>query len=76
MTTPAIPRLARRHVRSSQRAAHLLAGVALLAYMYAAPLLGSGFDRVVRFGVIPMVVISGVALWKWPRIRTLIRGRT
>jgi len=65
----------RRQVRDLQRAAHLLAGVVLLAYVYAAPLLGAGFTSAVRWLVVPALVISGVALWQWHRLRTRLRTR-
>lgn len=65
----------RRNVRGQQRAAHLLAATVLLAYVYAAPLLGAGFAAAVQWLVVPVVVISGLALWKWPRLRAKLRGR-
>lgn len=65
----------RRQVRDLQRATHLLAAGALLAYVYAAPLLGPGFVATVQWLVVPVVVVSGVALWKWPRLRAVLRGQ-
>jgi hypothetical protein len=67
------PTRPRRRVRDQQRAAHLVAGVLLLLYVYLAPALGAGFTGVVQWVVIPVAAGSGVALWKWPRIRTLLR---
>jgi hypothetical protein len=75
MTTP-VPRLSRRRARHWQRIAHLVAGLALLAYVYLGPVRGAGFSAVVQWVVIPAAVGSGLALWKWPRILRLSRGRS
>ena len=75
VTTAVSPRLTRRQVRNVQRTGHLVAGAGLLASVYAGPVLGPGFLAVVQWVVVPLVVLSGIALWKWPRIRTMLRGR-
>ncbi len=75
MTTTSAPVLTRRQVRTAQRGAHLIAATALLANLYATPLLGTGFTAAVQWGVVPVVVLSGLALWKWPAIRRALRGR-
>lgn len=75
MTATVPARLTRRHVRNLQRTGHLVAGAALLIYVYAGPILGPGFIAVVQWVVVPVVVLSGIALWKWSRIRTMLRGR-
>lgn len=75
VTTADTPRRLRWRARDGQRAAHLVAGVAVVSYVYAGPLLGSGFVAAVQWVVIPVVVASGVALWKWPRIRKALRAR-
>jgi len=74
-TTTGSRRLTRRQVRDLQRAAHLLTALLLLAYVYAAPLLGTGFTAAVRSLVVPLLVVSGVALWQWHRLRTMLRKR-
>lgn len=73
MTTAAPPRRSRRQVRDLQRISHLVAGALLLAYIYGGPYLGAGFTAAVRWVLVPVVVGSGVALWKWPRIRSMLR---
>ena len=65
----------RRRQRSLQRAAHLIAGLLLLTELYASPLLGSGFTTLVQALVAPVVVASGVAMWKGPRLRRALRAR-
>ena len=44
----AVPRLSRRRARHWQRLAHLIAGLALLAYVYLGPVPGAGFSAVVH----------------------------
>jgi hypothetical protein len=64
----------RRELRTLQRGVHLLAGAVVLAHVYAAPVLGAGFAAVVRWLVVPTLVLSGLVLWKWPRIRARLPG--
>jgi len=73
--TVAARRPTRRQVRDLQRAAHLVAALVLLVYVYAAPLLGAGFISAVRWMVVPALVVSGVALWQWHRLRSRLRTR-
>lgn len=55
--------------------AHLAAGVLLVVYVYAAPVLGVGFTAAVQWVVVPVLVVSGVVLWQWHRLRkTLFRS--
>jgi hypothetical protein len=74
-TTTERPAANRRRSRDLQRAAHLLAGIALLAFAYAGPALGPAFTAAVQWVVLPVAVASGIALWKWPRIRAALRRR-
>lgn len=74
-STVAVRRPTRRQVRDLQRAAHLLAALGLRAYVYAAPQLGAGFTSAVQWLVVPALVMSGVALWQWHRLRTTLRKR-
>lgn len=68
-------RPSQRQLRTLQRSAHLLAGAILVVYVYAAQGLGSTFVAVVRWLVVPSLVLSGLALWKWPRVRAWLRRR-
>ena len=65
--TPGMPRLTPGKQRKLQRAAHLVAGGLLLAYVYVP--LGDGLDDLVRVVVLPLLVATGVAMWQAPRIR-------
>jgi hypothetical protein len=62
-----------KQVRTQQRAAHLAAGLVVLVAVYAGPLLGEVFAGVVQWVVFPALVLTGVAMWKWPRIRRALR---
>lgn len=64
-----------KRTRTRQRLLHLLAGVVIVAYVYAAPALDSTADTVARWFVLPVLVISGVVLWQWPRLRRWARRR-
>jgi hypothetical protein len=75
MTVTASPRIPRRRVRDLQRFAHLLAGVAMIAFVYVGPILSDGFLSFLQWVVVPVIVASGVALWKWPKIRAAFRRR-
>lgn len=75
MTATVAPRRTQRHNRDRQRFAHLLAAVVLLAYIYVGPSLGAGVTAAVQWVVVPVLVVSGVAMWKWARIRAMLRGR-
>lgn len=59
--------------RRAQRAVHLLAAVVLFAYVYAP--LGSRLEDVVRFAVLPVLAVTGIAMWQSARIRRAIRSR-
>jgi hypothetical protein len=72
-TAPARP--TGKQVRSGQRAAHLAAGLLVMVAVYAGPMFGPGFAAVVQWVVFPVLVLTGIAMWKWPRIRRMLRGR-
>jgi hypothetical protein len=62
--------------RRAQRAVHLVAGLVLLAYLYAP--LEEQLQDAVRFLVLPLLVVTGIAMWQAPRLRRLRKrmGRT
>lgn len=64
-----------KQVRARQRAAHLVTGAIVLMAVYAGPLLGATFAAVVQWVVLPVLVLSGMAMWQWPRVRRALRGR-
>ena len=55
--------------RKVQRAVHLAAALVLFSYLYAP--FGAQLQDVVRFLVLPVLVVTGLAMWQAPRIRRL-----
>lgn len=61
-----------RSLRIIQRSIHLVASVALAAYVYT-PLSGElWLQNSVRFGTVPVLVVTGFAMWLAPM---LLAGR-
>ena len=62
--------------RRAQRAVHLVAALVLIAYLYAP--LDAQLENAARFLVLPVLVVTGIAMWQAPRIRRLRKsvGRT
>jgi hypothetical protein len=69
------PRPTGKHLRTRQRAAHLVTGVIVLVAVYAGPLLGPVVTAVVQWVVFPVLILTGIAMWKGPRIRRMLRER-
>ena len=63
--------------RKIQRAIHLATGLAIVAYVYAPG--AAHMQGPVRFVILPLLVLTGIAMWQAPRIRrlrkNLSRGR-
>jgi hypothetical protein len=55
--------------RKAQRATHLLAALVLAAYIYAP--VDADLRGTVRFIVLPVLALTGVAMWQAARIRRL-----
>lgn len=64
-----------RRTRDLQRVVHLATGVALLAYVYAGPPPSSGLAVAVRSFLLPVLVLSGIAMWQWPKLRRRLKRR-
>jgi protein-S-isoprenylcysteine O-methyltransferase Ste14 len=66
-----------RRARKLQRAVHLVAALPVLAYIYVTPTADAPMTTIVRAGVVPVLVLSGLLLWQAPRLRRLRarRGR-
>jgi membrane-anchored protein YejM (alkaline phosphatase superfamily) len=64
-----------RKVREVHRAIHLVASVMLLAYLYTPLGDNTVFSVMLRVMVVPVVALSGVLMWQWPRLRRMKRQR-
>jgi hypothetical protein len=73
-TTPRRGGGARRR-RDVQRALHIVVGVAVLAQVYAAGAIGPVGTLIVQCVVAPVLVLSGLYLWKGHRLRRLWQDR-
>jgi hypothetical protein len=69
---PSAPARAKR-TRVLQRRLHLITGLAIVVYIYADPAAHSPLTIAVRWLLLPLLAVSGVAMWQWPRIRRLGR---
>jgi hypothetical protein len=57
-----------------QRGVHLIAALVLIGYLYAP--IGAQLQDVVRFVVLPVLVVTGIAMWQAARIRRVLRTLT
>jgi len=73
MQTSQTARSPRGAVRQGQRAVHLATGALVIAAVYGGALLPGWLIGIVQFVALPVLVASGVVLWKWPRIRRQLR---
>lgn len=60
--------------RKVQRAVHLAAALLMVAYVYMP--LEAQLQDAVRFIVLPVLVVTGIAMWQAPRIRRLRKTLT
>ncbi|MEO0383629.1 MAG: hypothetical protein AAF234_08775 [Pseudomonadota bacterium] len=60
-------------LRTTLRTLHIITGLLIGAYLYAPPLAGNeAYADALRFGVIPLVVLTGILMWKMKWLRGLI----
>lgn len=64
-----------KKIRDRQRLAHLLAGLALVAYVYAPGGPGAVLETLVRWVLLPGLIASVVLMWQWPKVRRRARQR-
>ena len=60
--------------RKLQRAIHLATGVALIAYIYGPH--AAHLHDAIRLLLLPLLVLTGIAMWQAPRIRRLRKAIT
>ncbi len=70
------PKVSNKRQRDAQRAAHIVGGLMLGAYVYV-PLVGGPAPQfaaaAMQFVVFPAVVATGVLMWQLPRLRRLLK---
>jgi hypothetical protein len=62
-----------KRTRDRQRAAHLFTGTLLIFYVYLPAVPASPAGWVIRWVALPLLVIDGILMWQWPRVRRLAR---
>jgi hypothetical protein len=62
-----------KRVRDAQRLVHLATAAVLVGYVYLTPPAGSPYAVLVQWIALPVLALSGVALWQWARLRRLWR---
>jgi hypothetical protein len=63
-----------KRIRDRQRAAHLFTGALLIGYVYLPAVPHSLAGWVIRWVALPLLVIDGILMWQWPRVRRLARN--
>lgn len=61
--------------RQLQRAVHLATAALVVVAIYGHEAVGDRFLLLVQVVALPVLTVSGVVLWKWPRIRRFLRQR-
>ncbi|QBD78983.1 hypothetical protein EPA93_24560 [Ktedonosporobacter rubrisoli] len=65
-------KVSNKQIRDIQRIVHLIAALVLLFYVYG-PLDGApGLAPLLRFAVLPLLVVTGLLMWQWTRLRKLV----
>jgi hypothetical protein len=62
-----------KRIRDRQRTAHLFTGALLIGYVYLPAVPASSAGWVIRWVALPLLVIDGILMWQWPRVRRLAR---
>jgi len=65
--------LSGKQVRDRQRLAHLVTGALLIVYVYLPGTPSPILEVAIRWAILPGVVIAGVLMWQWPKLRRWAR---
>lgn len=61
--------------RQLQRAVHLATAALVVVAIYGHDVVSDHFLLLVQLVALPVLTVSGVVLWKWPKIRRFWRQR-
>lgn len=61
--------------RTISRWVHIVCGVPVVGYVYTSPADTADFAPMVRFGFMPVLLLSGLWLWKGHVVKRLIFGK-
>jgi hypothetical protein len=62
-----------KKIRNRQRLAHLTTGALLVIYVYLPADPGALVQAAIRWVVLPLLVIDGILMWQWPKVRRVAR---
>lgn len=62
-----------KKIRDRQRLAHLVTGALLVLYVYLPGTPHPVLQASIRWAILPMLVIDGILMWQWPKVRRLAR---
>lgn len=66
----------RPKTRQVQRLLHLTTAAGIITYVYLTPDPASAMTFGIRWIALPTLVVSGLAMWLWPRLRRRLRQPT
>lgn len=64
-----------KRTRDAQRALHLVAAAVLGTYVYSPWGGDPTFAALTRVVLVPVLVLTGLAMWQWPRVGRALRAR-
>lgn len=66
--------MSNKQIRQMTRVLHILGGLAIGVYIYSPWGPGTWLEPVIRFGVLPGLIVSGIVLWQQPRLLKIVRS--
>ncbi len=64
-----------RQLRTALRGAHIVAGLVAGFLLYAVPMVSAETARtVLSFVIVPLLVLTGVAMWQQAKLRRVFKG--
>lgn len=68
--------MSNKQFRQIVRAGHIIEGVLIALYIYSPLGSNTTYDALIKFVILPLIVISGMALWQQPKIMKFMRQRS
>ncbi len=68
--------MSNKQFRQIVRFGHIVEGVLIAIYIYSPLSSNPAFDALIKFVILPLIVLSGLALWQQPRVMKVIRRIT
>ena len=68
--------MSNKQFRQVVRFGHIIEGALIAIYIYSPWSSNPAFDALIKFVIVPLIILSGIALWQQPKILKLIRQRS